>query len=254
MNGYPPQPPYPYQTPPRRSGGGSCFLKGCLVLVIVVMLCGVVLGGIGYYLYRSAQPFLTRQQVALPVLRNSDAVYDSTTRKLAAFNQSLATGQRAVLTLTADDLNALVAHDPQLAKYEGKLYFSIVNNQLCVETSFPLTDESGLRADQRAYFNARFVLDASYSSGDFAFLLSRIESLDRHQPSAFLGGFLRGYFGAISQAFNRSFHDHPERYGQLQQLTSQIHTIILQNNQIVATSVDHPRAMAAPVAIPAGGP
>ena len=250
MNGSPPPPAYPYQTPPRSSSGGSCFLKGCLILVVLVMLLGIVIGGTGWYLYASAKPFLTSELQALPTFQGGPAAEAATGQKLAAFNQTIAAGQRAAVSLTGDDLNVLVARDPQLSKYRDRVYLSIVNNQIVVETSFPMVDDRSLPPGQRLYANARFVLDASYSSGDFAFQLARFETLAGRQPSPFLLSVVKWYVGNISTGFNRSFHDQPEKFGDLQQLTAQIHTIIIQNNQVVATSVDHPKPAAAPVAVP----
>ena len=250
MNGSSPQAPYPYQTPPRPSGSSGCFLKGCLVLVVILMLLGVVIGGTGWYLGRSAQPFLTHEPVALHPFPRGDAVEAATGQKLAAFNQSLAAGQQATLSLTGDDLNVLLARDPQLSKYRDRVYLSIANNQIVAETSFPLVDDSALRPDQRWYFNARTVLDASYSTGDLAFQLARLETLDRRLPPPPVRSIAKAYFRALSRDYNQDFHERPEQYGDLQQLTAQIHTIIIQNNAVVATSVDHPKPAAVPDASP----
>ena len=254
MNGSPPPPAYPYQTPPRSSGGGSCFLKGCLVLVVLVMLLGVVIGGTGWYLWNSAKPFITSELQPLRAFQGGPAAEAATGQKLAAFNEQLAAGQRATLSLTGDDLNVLLARDPQLSKYRDRVYLSLVNNQLVVETSFPLVDDRSVPSGQRLYANARLVLDASYSSGDFAFLLARFETLAGRQPAPFLLRTIKWYVGNISVGFNRSFHDQPEKFGDLQQLVAQIRTIIIQNNQIVATSVDHPKPVAAPAATPVAVP
>ena len=249
MNGSPPPPTYPYQTPPRSTGGGGCFLKGCLVVVVIVMLLGMAVGGLGWYLWNSVQPFLAHEP-AIHTFQGGAAAEDATAQKLAAFSQAVAAGQRATVSLTGDDLNGLMAHDPQLSKYRDHLYLSVVNGQIVAETTFPVIDGGGLRPDQRWFFNARVVLDASYSTGDFALLLARFETLDGRQPSPLLLSMAKSYISNVSLGFNRDFHEHPEQYGSLQQLTAQIRTIIIQNNQIVATSVDHPKPEAAPVAVP----
>ena len=252
MNGSPP--PYPHQTPPRPARGGSCFLKGCLTVVVILMLLGVVFGGTAWYLWHSAQPFLTHEPAIHPY-QGGPAAYAATAQKLAAFNQTLAAGQKATVSLTGDDLNALVAHDPQLSRYRDRVVLSIENNQIVADTSFPLVDNSQLQPDQRLFFSARFVLDASYSSGDFAFLLARLETLKDHRlASPLLLGAAKGYVNAQSQTADHDFHDHPEQFGDLQPLTAQVHTIILQNNQLVATSVEHPKPTAAPDAPPVANP
>ena len=253
MNGSSAPPPYPYQTPPRRSGGG-CFLKGCLALVVIVMLLGVFFGGSAWYFWHATEPFRTSVRVPIPTFQGGAEAEAVTGQKLAAFNQTLASGQRATLSLTGDDLNVLLAHDPTFSKYHDRVYLSVVNSQLVVETSFPLVDDSSLPAAQRLFFNARFVLDASYSSGDFAFLLARLESISRRQPSPVLLNVAKWYVSNGSQTFNRSFHEQPEKFGDLPQFTAQIHTIIIQDNQVVATSVDHPKPAATPDAPPAAAP
>ena len=248
MNGSSSQPFTPYQTPPK-SPHGSCVLRGCLVLVIVAMLLGVVLGGTGWYLYHGARPFLTAQPVAIQTFQGGEAAAAALQQKLASFQQSLAAGQKDTLVLTGDDLNALVALDPNLSKYRDRVFLSLENNQIVAETSFPYTDDSNLPADQRVYINARAVLNASYSGGDFAFLLARLEPIHGPPPSSFLLGVMKEYVSSVSLGYNRKFHDSPEQFGALPQIVAQIHTIIIQNGQIVATSVEHPK----PIAVPAAG-
>ena len=257
MNGSPSQPPAPYQTPPK-SSRGSCVLRGCLVLVIIAMLLGVVFGGTGLYLYRGLKPFLTSQPVAIHTFQGGEEAAAALQQKLTAFQQSLAAGQKATLALTGDDLNALVAQDPDLSKYRNRVFLSLENNQIIAELSFPYTEDPSLPADQRVYINARAVLDASYSDGDFAFLLARLEPIHGPPPSTFLLGVMKEYVNSVSLGYNRKFHDSPEQFGALPQIIAQIHTIIIQNGQIVAASVEHPKPIAvpdaSPVAVPAASP
>ena len=187
MNGsYPQQPLYPSQTPQRPSGrGGSCFLKGCIVVVVVLMFLGVALGGLGWYASRFVGAYFTRDQKPIHKVEDGEAKFAAAQAKLAKFNQTVAAGHPDVLILTADDLNGLVARDPRLADERNRLYLSIVNNQIVAETSFPVNEDQSARSDQKLYVNARLVLDASYASGDFTFQLARFESLDgRPLPGA----------------------------------------------------------------------
>ena len=224
------------------------------MLLIVVMLLGVVVGGLGWYLYLSARPFLTPQPVAIPTFQGGEAAAAALQQKLAVFQQSLAAGRPATLVLTGDDLNALVAQDPDLSKYRNQVFVSLEGNQLILETSFPYSDDRNLPADQRVYVNARAVLSASYSDGDFAFLLARLEPIHGPPPSPFLLGVMKGYVNSISLGYNRKFHDSPEQFGALPQIVAQLRTVIIQHGQIVAASVEHPKPIAVPDASPVAVP
>ena len=242
MNEPAPESPSLAQTPPRPPrGGGNCFLKGCLIVTILLMLLGIIIGGTGWYIFRSARPFLDQDPAPLPKFAGGEPAYAAVQAKLGQFHQTVAAGQPATLSLTADDLNALIAYQPELAEVRDHLVLAIVNNQIVAQISFPVNGDRSIPREQRLFCNARAFLDASYSSGDFTFLLARFETFDGRKPSATLLGMIRTYVNGHNQTFNRDFHDHPENYRDLKQLTDEVRTIVIQDNQIVATSAEHPR-------------
>ena len=156
MPGYSNQPGYP---PPPRQGLG-CFAKGCITLVIVVMLLGVLLGGVGWYVSRNVMAFVSPTPVPIRTFNATDAQYQDVIGRYTAFIEALNAGRAATLSLSADDLNTLIARDPGFKDVRGKLYFDIKDGNLVAETSFPIPDnDNAFRSRrQRGYFNGRAYL------------------------------------------------------------------------------------------------
>jgi len=136
------------QPPPPQSGMG-CFAKGCLILVAFFVLLGIAFVG-GTYLavrYLRTEYFPT-SRVALPATAaGADAQRDARAR-WDAFERAADAHQAAQIELTADDINALLASDPDL---RGKAEASIEGDTGHLRVSVPLDSFRWLRGH---YLNA----------------------------------------------------------------------------------------------------
>ena len=91
---------------------------------------------------------------ALPDFKTSNAEIDAVRGRWQTFEETVREGQPAQIELTADDLNNLIASNPELA---GKVFASIEGNLLRLQVSVPLTKFIG-RAGH--YFNADIVMES----------------------------------------------------------------------------------------------
>ncbi len=106
-------------TPPKKRG---CFFYGCLVLVILGLIFIVLMVGGYLLLKKTASGWFDDQPTPMLVEGNaySSEQMADLERRLKPFQESLEQGGAPVeLTLTADDLNALIAKSPVL---RGKLF------------------------------------------------------------------------------------------------------------------------------------
>ena len=129
------------QLPPRKSRGCGCFGSGCLIVLGIALLLGIVFGIGGYFVAVKFRDNLTSDQPApVRIFPATDEQYAEVSARVRAFQKEFDAGQRAALELTADDLNVMVARDPDLLGLRGKLYFTIERNLLGLDGSFPLGD------------------------------------------------------------------------------------------------------------------
>src|SRR5258706_8798135 len=137
--------------PPKPRG---CFFYGCLTLAVLGLLA-LVLGVVGYYVVKAtAARWINEYTATAPAeiekVEYSPAQMQALRARLAAFKDALDHGKPSTeLTLTAEDLNALIAQEPQL---QGKLFVRIDQDRIKGEISIPLETLGPLKLQGR-YLN-----------------------------------------------------------------------------------------------------
>src|SRR6185436_10902493 len=100
------------------------FLRyGCLVGLVLLLM--VILGGLFglYYAKKMFKDFTDAAPAVLPQVRLSRDEINRVQQRIDNFRQAVRQGKTAEpLKLTADEINALIATDPDLAVLKGKLY------------------------------------------------------------------------------------------------------------------------------------
>jgi len=72
---------------------------------------------------------------AIPPLTGGDDVFDSAQKKITQFNQDLSASKTSTLTLTSDEVNAVLNHDIDLKKSQAELLITLTGDQARVQTS-----------------------------------------------------------------------------------------------------------------------
>ena len=131
--------------------------------VVVVVLLGVYLGF--HYAKGVVNQLTDTTPMPLPSTHLPEArmfeLHDRVDTFRDAVRDDEATGP---LTLSADELNALIATDPALASLKNHIYVSIDGKQLQAQISFP-AEELGLDALRGRYINASGVFDVTLADG-----------------------------------------------------------------------------------------
>jgi hypothetical protein len=170
MNGWVDAPP-----PKKRLG---CFARGCLILgVFAIVLAIACFAGMywgfqrhsailhGMYWLTKARA-IAQAPVPIPEFTASDQQIQAVHERCQDFEQKARAGQLAELELTADDINTLIATNPDV---RGKIFASIEQNYLRCQASVPLGEFIGRSG---YYFN-----------GDITVELKGAESLENPQLS-----------------------------------------------------------------------
>jgi hypothetical protein len=156
--------------------GMGCFAKGCLTLIIVcVLLVACALGG-GYYLLRSSiDKYTSDKPVAIRVEQPTDVQMSAAAAKARALTEAYNAGKEVTVELTGPDINALIARNPNYAKYRGTIYFAIANSDLSADVSFPL-EVIPYTMFKGRYFNGHFITFFEWNNGDLTIKPKLIEA------------------------------------------------------------------------------
>jgi hypothetical protein len=163
-------PQIPSANAPKKRG---CFFYGCLTLVIITVLLGVA----AFFTVRYAlgkvnalvEQYTDTRPAVLPKVEMDPAEYEKLEQRLADFKAVL-DGQKegGPLTLTAQDLNGLIAHHPAMQQWKDRLYVTIDGDQVKGQVSVPLAEVAnfpGLSRLQGRYLNGSAALKVSLEGG-----------------------------------------------------------------------------------------
>ncbi len=173
--------PLPATAPPPKKHG--CFFYGCLTLIILALLGGTITFFVGRAMYRqfmaAVEQYTDTSPANLPKVEMSPSALDALQKRWAAFKEALDAGKPAeALTLTGDELNALIASTPELAPIKDRFRVTIVGDQVRGQVSLPL-DEFG-KLPLLSRLKGRYVNGAASFKADLenGFLVVTLQSLE----------------------------------------------------------------------------
>jgi hypothetical protein len=120
----------------------GCLFYGCLtgIVFLLLMLLALLLGG--RTLKRMLTDFTEAQPTTFPAVKLSNAEVQQLRKRVDDFREAVRAGKATnALELNADEMNALIATDPDMQPLKGKLYVSgIEGNQVKARLSIPMED------------------------------------------------------------------------------------------------------------------
>ncbi len=171
------------QNPPKKRG---CFFYGCLSM-IVLSLVAVLLIYLGFrYVGRVADEYTDSKPATIETVEISPARLEALQKRLAAFREVLdAQKVSEELTLSADDLNALIANEPGLKDLRNKLFIIIEGDRIKGKVSIPLDKFPVLKLKGR-FLNGTATFKASLENGSLLVMLDDLEVKGKPLPAQFL--------------------------------------------------------------------
>jgi hypothetical protein len=134
------------EPPPQRHGVG-CFVKGCLILVVFVILLALSFVA-GYYFAQKHEYFSTHHE-PLPTSYATVEEENEVRARWDAFETAAKANETARIELSADDVNALIASEPKL---RGNAYVAVDGSTGHLQLSMPLAKGRWFHG---RYFNAQ---------------------------------------------------------------------------------------------------
>ncbi len=151
------------QSPPKRQH--SCLFFGCiagavcLVAILLVFLLGV------HMFKKALNQYTDTAPMKLPQVQLSQPEIEEVQRRFNAFSDAASAGRPTPpLELAPDEINALIASNPDLSAAKDKLYLSIQDNHLQAQVSLPM-DQIGLTMFKGRYLNGTATFSVSLQNG-----------------------------------------------------------------------------------------
>src|SRR5947208_3902587 len=127
------------QTPGPAPSGMGCFAKGCLSLIIAgLVLVAVFVGGTFFVLNRALNAFTSTQSVQIQVRQATPTERQVAKAKLDTLRSAARNHQEATIEFNADEINALIANEPEFRGARGHMRVAIANSIASIDVSAPL--------------------------------------------------------------------------------------------------------------------
>ncbi|MDB6064236.1 MAG: hypothetical protein JWR26_444 [Pedosphaera sp.] len=158
----------PIDTPPKRRG---CFFYGCITSLVLLLLIGVI-AFLGFrYAVNTANAYILEYTdttaMSLPKVEMSEADLKKLKDRVAAFNQAVNAGSSApALSLTSQDINALIANSPETQGLKDKVYVTLDGDKVKGQISLPLDKfmKVPLLKTQGRYLNGEGTFDVTITN------------------------------------------------------------------------------------------
>jgi hypothetical protein len=169
--------------PPKQRG---CLFYGCLSLTVLGLMA-IVLGVVAYFWVKSTtarwiRDYTDTAPAPIEKVDYSPAQMDALNARVAGFKGALENGKgSAELVLTADDLNALIAQQKDLA---NRLFMRIDEDNIKGDVSFPLPDLGPFKLKGR-YLNGTAAFKVMLENGSLDIRLQEVLAKGKPLPGIF---------------------------------------------------------------------
>jgi hypothetical protein len=221
------------QTPPPAPRGMGCFAKGCLTLIIVgVALLVVLVGATIFLANRAVQVFTSTQPVQIQVRPATPAELQVAKAKLDTLRTAARNRQEATIEFNANEINALIANEPEFGGARGRVRVAIANSIASLDVSAPL-DSMRWKRLKGHWFNGNIQFGFSYVDENFNFDLRSAEASGHQFPRAILTS---EFMQSFNRSFNESFHRESGKRPDANNLWRHIKMASLQGDKLIVTT------------------
>ena len=214
---------------------GNCFLYGCVTVVILCLLGGLVAFlTLRYAMQQVREKFTAEAPIELPTVQMDQTAINSLIERVDKYADDLR-GDDALepITLTEPEINALLQNHPDLKEtYGDHVYLTLAENAVTAQMSLPL---DWLPLFRERYFNGTATFDVAFSNGRFQIYLDSASVKGEDVPSEQLREFRRENFGDM-------WEDDPDA----RELIREIETVSISQEGVTIT----PKTGAPPGLIP----
>lgn len=142
-----------------KKSGLGCWGYGCIISLVLLIALAV---GIYLFVTRMVNAYTTTTPLPLPKIELKTGSYEDAKLRLGSFILGLQTGNGAKeLRLTGDDINALIAQEPDWQALRDHAFVEIKGDKVYAKLNVSL-EELGFKS---RYFNGDAVFGLNYENG-----------------------------------------------------------------------------------------
>ena len=211
----------------------GCFAKGCLALVVIVVVLGIVLIGGGLFVInRGINMFTATAPAQIQTRPAAPAELQLAKAKLDSLRSAIGNRVETTIEFTADDVNALLQNEPEFRGARNHARIAMANSIVSLDLSAPLDSAQWSRLKQR-WFNGNIQFGFSYVDDNFKFDVRSAEANGYQFPRVLLSA---EFMQSFNRSFNDSFHREFARHGDASDLWRNIRMATVQNDKLIVTT------------------
>lgn len=169
----------------KKSGRGCLFWCGIIAAIFFLVVLLVAYAGYRYVKYFIAQ-YTDTNPVSAPALHLSRVEVTNLQQRIHTFSQSIKDNKAVEpLSLSADEINALIANETKSNASPARLYFNFNSNQVQAQLSLPTDGWIGHLLDGR-YLNGSGNFGVSLHEGHLSLRVKSIAVKGRPLPENFM--------------------------------------------------------------------
>ncbi len=120
------------QTPaPGGKKGRGCLFYGCLTGIVILVIAGIMAVLAIQYVKNVLNTYTDTSPMVLPKVEMPAAEFEALEKRVATFKEALDKPKEgAILVLSGDEINALIANKPEAKQLSDKLHVSLEGDQI----------------------------------------------------------------------------------------------------------------------------
>jgi hypothetical protein len=164
----------------------GCFFYGCLtglfllLLVVIAFLLGL------RQVKKMVTDFTDPRPVPLPTMQMSSNEIAAVRRRVGEFRENARTMRPTQLALTAEELNALIATDPDLQPLKEKIYVTTIEGDKIKGQISILLEELDLPIFRGRYLNGIATFRLSFKNGDLKLMIEDLIVKGKPLPDTYM--------------------------------------------------------------------
>jgi hypothetical protein len=174
----------PATTPVQPVKRHGCFFYGCITCIVLVLIVAITgFFAVRYGLNKFAafvERYTETAPMALPKTQMAEAEYQSLDKRVTAFADALRARKPVPpLELNSDEINALIANQPDWKQLKGKVFVKIEDDKITGQVSLPMDDIAnrvpGLSRLKGRFLNGSAAFKVSLTNGLLSVTLQSVE-------------------------------------------------------------------------------
>ena len=180
--------PQQIPVPPPKGNSNNCLIFGCIGvgLAMVVLVVGVIGAGI-FGLRGFAAQYTEENPRQLPITSISEEDYAALSQRYDEFITAARANESVVISLSAEDINALIRNHPDFREARGHIFVTIENDVMGGEISYQFPDEFPWIGGR--YLNGSATFQIEVLSGRPSLFFESIEVAGKVPPEEFTAQF-----------------------------------------------------------------